>query len=84
LYFVKDKDTYKLVTMFDISVGQFIFPDKPIVRSTQRRQLDGLIDSLDETDLIVLEAVAQGFLRTKTAEKPILMLLPLLYIYPAK
>jgi transcriptional regulator with XRE-family HTH domain len=60
---------YELVTMFDISVDQYIFPDKPIEKTSRRRQLDHLLDSLTETDLIVLEATANGITQAKTAEE---------------
>ena len=60
---------YELITMFEISVDEYLFPDKPVERSTRRRQLDGLLDSLGENDLIVLEATAQGIVKAKTAEE---------------
>jgi transcriptional regulator with XRE-family HTH domain len=60
---------YELITMFDISVDEYLFPDKPVERSSRRRQFDGLLDSLDEKDLIVLEATAQGIAKAKTAEE---------------
>ena len=59
----------ELVKLFDISVDQYLSPDKPIKRSTRRRELDGLIDSLSETDLIVLESTAKGIIKAKTAEE---------------
>jgi transcriptional regulator with XRE-family HTH domain len=59
----------ELITMFDISVDQYLFPDKPVKKSTRRRQLDSLIDTLDEKDLIVLEATAQGIVKAKAAEE---------------
>ena len=36
---------YELVTRYDISVDQFFFPDKTAEKSTQRRQLDTVIDN---------------------------------------
>ena len=60
---------YELIKLFDISVDQYIFPDKPVKRSTRRRQLDGVMDSLDEKDLIILEATAKGIVKAKTAEE---------------
>ena len=60
---------YELVTLFNISVDQFIFPEKPVERSTRRRRLDNVLDSLDERDLIVLEATAKGIMEAKTAEE---------------
>jgi hypothetical protein len=58
-----------LITLFDISVDQYVFPDKPVTRSTRRRQLDGLMNSLDEKDLIILEATAKGIVKAKAAEE---------------
>lgn len=40
---------YELVTRYDISVDQFFFPDKTAEKSTQRRQLDTLLDSMSDT-----------------------------------
>jgi transcriptional regulator with XRE-family HTH domain len=60
---------YELVTMFDISVDQYIFPDKPVERTTRRRQLDSLLDTLTEKELLILEATAQGIVKAKTAEE---------------
>jgi hypothetical protein len=60
---------YELITMFDISVDQYIFLDKPMEKSTRQRQLDSLLDSLDEKELIILEATAQGIVKAKTAEE---------------
>ena len=45
---------YELVTLFNISVDQFIFEKKP-ERSTLRRQVDGLIDSISERDCRLLK-----------------------------
>jgi hypothetical protein len=50
---------YELITMFDISVDHYLLPDKPMKHSTRRRQLDDLLDSLSEKDLIILEATAR-------------------------
>lgn len=44
---------YELVTFFDISVDQFFFPAKAPDKTTQRRQLDELLNGVDETDLII-------------------------------
>ena len=60
---------YELITLFDVSVDQYVFPDKPVNRSTRRRQLDSLLDSLDEKELIVIEATTQGIMKMKTAEE---------------
>ena len=55
---------YELVTMFNISVDQFFFNKKP-ERSTLRRQIDGLLDSIPERDLPIVEATARGIIETR-------------------
>lgn len=42
---------YELCTFFDISVDQFFFPDKVASKSTQRRQLETLLDGISDTGL---------------------------------
>lgn len=58
---------YELVTLFNISVDQFFF-ETPPERSTLRRQVDGLIDSIPERDLPIIEATARGIIETRTEE----------------
>jgi transcriptional regulator with XRE-family HTH domain len=55
---------YELVTLFNISVDQFFFPDDGAEKSTRRRQLDGL----SENDLIIMQATAKGIRTAKNAE----------------
>ena len=56
---------YKLVTLFDLSVDQFFYPDTELNKSTRRRQLDTLLDSLDESGLIIMRATAEGISKVK-------------------
>ena len=56
---------YELVTLFNISVDQFFFEKQP-ERSTLRRQVDGVIDSISERDLPIIEATARGIIETRT------------------
>lgn len=51
---------YELVTLLDISVDQFFFPQRETDKSTQRRQLDSLIDEMDSRDLAIMTATAKG------------------------
>lgn len=55
---------YELVTFFDISVDQFFFPNKDNQVNTQRRQLDALIDEMDDSGLTILTATAKGIIET--------------------
>jgi transcriptional regulator with XRE-family HTH domain len=56
---------YKLVTLFDISVDQFFYPDTAPNKSTRRRQLDNILDAFHDNDMIIMEATADGIKRAK-------------------
>lgn len=43
----------QLVTMFDVSVDQYIFPNKKSDKSTLRRQIETLLDNIDDKELSV-------------------------------
>jgi len=60
---------YKLVTLFDLSVDQFFYPNTAPDRSTMRRRLDNLLDSFDDNDLIIMEAAASGISKAKEAKE---------------
>ena len=50
---------YELVTRYHISVDQFFFPDKAAEKSTQRRQLDTLLDSMSDKGIRIVTATAK-------------------------
>lgn len=50
---------FELVTRYHISVDQFFFPDENAGKSTQRRQLDALLDGMSESSLRVIMATAK-------------------------
>jgi transcriptional regulator with XRE-family HTH domain len=54
-----------LMTLFNISVDQFLFPDNENEKSTRRRQLDAMLDEQDEKDYVVMEATAKGLKEAK-------------------
>jgi transcriptional regulator with XRE-family HTH domain len=56
---------HKLVTLFSISVDQFFYPNVNVVKSTRRRQVDTILDDLDEKDLMIMEATAEGIKKSK-------------------
>lgn len=58
-----------LMTLFNISADQFLFPESDNKKSTHRRQLDTMLDGLDERDYIVMEATAAGLKKAKGAEE---------------
>ena len=50
----------ELMTLFNISVDQFLFPNTKHEKSTRRRQLDAELDELTDQDYIVVTATAKG------------------------
>jgi len=60
---------YKLVTLFDISVDQFFYPGVMPEKSTRRRQIENLLDGVTDNDLIIVEATANGIIKSKSEEE---------------
>ena len=59
----------QLVTMFNISVDEYIFPQKEVKKSSVRRRLDAQLDKLDDKELSVIEATVNGLCMTKEPEE---------------
>ena len=60
---------YTIVTLFNLSVDQFFYPDTEPIKSTRRRQLDNILDDFDKHDLLVMEATANGLKQAKEERK---------------
>lgn len=56
---------YELVTVFGISVDQFFFFPTKSEKSPTRRQLENLLDTLDDDDLIIVIATIMGIQKVK-------------------
>ena len=50
---------YELVNLLDVSVDQFFFPNKETDKSTQRRQLESLLDDMSDKGLRIVTATAK-------------------------
>ena len=59
----------QLVTMFHISVDQYIHPEIPVKKSTLRRQLDTLFNTFDNSELTIIAGTAQGICKAKEPEE---------------
>ena len=59
----------QLVTMFNISVDEYIFPQKEVKKSSVRRRLDAQLDILDDRELSVIEATVNGLCKAKEPEE---------------
>lgn len=55
----------QLVTMFGVSVDEYIFPDTEVKKSSVRRRLDAELDKLNDKELSVVEATASGLCKAK-------------------
>ena len=56
---------YEIATMFNISVDQYFFPDTSESKTTRRRQLDNILDNMDDYDLSIVSATAQAITEGK-------------------
>ena len=59
----------QLITMFDVSVDEYIFPNKEVNKSSARRRLDAQLDKLDDKELSVIEATVNGLCKAKEPEE---------------
>ena len=59
----------QLIQMFDVSVDEYIFPNKEVKKSSVRRRLDAQLDNLDDKDLSVIEATVNGLCNAKEPEE---------------
>ena len=59
----------QLIQMFDVSVDEYIFPDKEVKKSSVRRRLDAQLDKLDDKELTVIEATVNGLCKAKEPEE---------------
>lgn len=60
---------YELVTRYNISVDQFFFPNKDAEKSTQRRQLDTLLDGISDKGLRIVTATAKEVAEVEHEDK---------------
>ncbi len=56
---------YQIVTRLGISVDQFFYPADTEKGGDCRKRLDVMLNSLDESDLMILESTAQAMLDRK-------------------
>ena len=61
--------SYELVTHLDVSVDTFFFSNKETDKSTQRRQLDSLLDEVSDQGLRIVTATAKEIKEVETEGK---------------
>ena len=50
----------RLITMFDISADQYIFSNRRAEKTTLRRQVDSILDTLSDRELTIIEETAKA------------------------
>ena len=59
----------QLITIFDVSVDEYIFPNKEVKKSSVRRRLDAELDKLNDKELSIVEATVSGLCKAKEPEE---------------
>ena len=59
----------QLIQMFDVSVDEYIFPNKEVKKSSVRRRLDAQLDNFGDKELSVIEATVNGLCKAKEPEE---------------
>ena len=57
-----------IVTLFDISVDEFFYPDKLGGGSERRKHIDRMLNGMDEKELIIIEGAAEGIRKARETE----------------
>ena len=68
MYFENRGQHPSLNTLLDISVDQFFYPDRQNGESDCRQHIDRLLNTMDEKELTVMEATAEGLQKARETE----------------
>lgn len=59
---------YRLSTILDISVDEFFYPDKHNGENERRKNIDRMMNGMDERELVIMEAAAEGIVKSREVE----------------
>lgn len=59
----------RLITMFDISADQYIFSNRRAEKTTLRRQVDSVLDTLSDRELTIIEETAKAICKSREPEE---------------
>ncbi len=59
---------YKIVTLLDISVDKFFYPNKHDGENERRKHIDRMLSGMDERELAIMEAAAEGIVKSREVE----------------
>ncbi len=60
---------YTLARLLDVSLDPLFFPDRDVEQTTERRQLNSLLNELTDVELTILAATATAILKAREVEK---------------
>ena len=60
---------HDLVTMFNISVDEYFYPERKIAKSTTRRQIETSLDLLSDSELKIIQGTIDGILNSRESKK---------------
>ena len=60
---------YDLVSLLNVSVDEFFLPASILMKGTRRRQIEKQMDSFNEKELMLIEALANGITQSKKVEE---------------
>jgi transcriptional regulator with XRE-family HTH domain len=60
---------YELAAFFSISIDQFFFPDNTGSKATPRRQLDAMLDGMDDKELHIVTGTAIAIQQAREMEE---------------
>ena len=71
-------DFIQFVTMFNISVDEYIFPNKEVNKNSACKRLDAQLDNLDDKELSIAETTVNSLCKAKKQrkEKPLFFFCP--------
>lgn len=60
---------YDLVSLLNVSVDEFFLPTSGQVKNTNRRRLEKQLDTFTDKDMVIMESVADGIIKSKEVER---------------
>ena len=60
---------YDIVHLLNVSVYAFFLPASDLAKSTRRIQLEKQLDNLSDKDLVIMESVADGIIKSREVEE---------------
>lgn len=59
---------FKIATLLEISIDQFFFPAQCDMENERRKHIDLMLDSMGERELTIMEAAAEGIVKSREVE----------------